>query len=297
MLVRSGLAVSSFVFSHNYGRSISSVGKGPCFNQEISSQAITEETLSLSSLRALLEGRCLAVCVPDFTSRKVCEVVSEKLLKIPYEYYRYADKEVGRYGLSFSEVGNSENLFSRYYSESISSIESLRKVFAPYLSPIDKLRLELEEKWPKGAVLESFDSGHKMFVGLCRVIDARKEVLPHQDVVHWDAVERPLTATAQIVNQLAANVYLQMPSKGGELELWDFGIPNQVEYQQLAEKSYGIARSKLPDPVLVIKPRVGDLILFCPRRLHCIRTGSDPRVAMSSFIGFRGEDYPLSYWS
>ena len=245
----------------------------------------------------LLEGKCLAISVQNFMDQRICAIVSKALFKQHYEYYTYAQDSVGRYGTSFSEVGENLDMFSKYYSNSNLSVETIRQTFAPYLSPIDKLRLELDEKWPQGAMLESFDPGQKMFVGLCRVIDAEKEVFPHQDVIQFDAKGKSFVKASQIINQLAVNIYLQMPQHGGELELWDFGIKDVHEYQKMAENSYGIHKSKLPNPALIIKPKVGELILFCSQRLHCIFPGSEKRLTMSSFIGYRGKNFPLTYWS
>ncbi len=90
---------------------------------------------------------------------------------------------------------------------------------------------------------------------------------------------------------------MQVPNKGGELELWDFGIKTKKEYLKLAEGSYGIKKSKLPKPKLIIKPKIGEIILFNPQNLHCIAKSSNKRITASCFIGYRGNKYPLTYWS
>ena len=258
---------------------------------------LSEPELTLPSLQKLLKGNILALSVPDFTPATICDNIAKKLLRKNYEYYKYAPDAVGRYGISFSEVGLDPAIAKRYYDTSAQAIKALRSQFAPHLSPIDKLRLELDEVWPKGALLEAFEPDLKTFVGLCRVIDANKRVLPHQDIIAWDAKGKAAERASTICNQLAVNIYLQVPKQGGELELWDYGYTDFSNYNRESKGSYGIQRDKLPPPALTLKPQVGELILFCPQKLHCIREGSAQRLTMSCFVGYRGDKKPLTFWS
>src|SRR3989344_1077969 len=293
--VRHTMSTAAFLMSKGFTAPNTMTTLGRRFFSNLEGMVVND--LSASSLKSLLKGKYLAIVIPDFSSAEVCHVVAKRIFAHDYEYYTYAQGVVGRYGMSFSEVGENAQMFTKYYTSAISSVKNIRNLFVPYISPIDKLRLELQETWPKGAVLESFHPGHKMFVGLCRVIDQNKQVLPHQDMIHWDAKGEALVEASKIINQLAVNVYLQMPPQGGELELWNFGIRELSKYEQMAEGTYGIEKSKLPPPTITLKPKIGDLIIFCPQRLHCILPGSEKRLTMSSFIGYRGKEFPLSFWS
>ena len=171
---------------------------------------------------------------------------------------------------------------------------SLRQIFAPYQTPIDQLRLRLDEICPAGAKIEQIEKNKKMFVGLCRVIDPHKIVLPHQDDIRWDHQQDKL---ANLINQLAVNIYLKIPETGGELELWDYGFSTKEEYSKEAGESYGISKEKIKPPVVTITPKVGELIIFNPRNLHCILPGDSARMSQSCFLGFSGDDNPMTYWS
>jgi len=258
-------------------------------------EVIIAKNLQLKDLQKIIEGKILALKVPNYFSPKLYDDISKRLLTKKYEYYDYAKGVVRRYGFSFSETEKSKKNFKHYYSNSTSNIRIIRKIFAPYLSPIDKLRLELEEIWSAGALQENLHKDYKMFVGLCRVIEPHKEVLPHQDVIQWDSNNNK--KALEIKSQLTVNVYLQVPKVGGELEIWDYQIKNKKEYEKLAKGSYGISRKIIPKPKIILKPKVGDLIIFNPQNLHCIKESDRKRITMSCFIGYRSKSKPLTYWS
>lgn len=256
----------------------------------ISGPRLTEKMLS-----DVISGRALACSVPNFISPEASATLTDRLTtKLPYAYYTYAQGSVGRIGFSFSEANTPETR-EKYYRESRVSLEAIREACGDIGSPIDKFRVALQDAWGYGANFEMLNDGQKMFVGLCRMIEANKNILPHQDMVWWyDSFSE---ASQQILTQLTMNIYLKVPESGGELELWNWGFNDKEEYEQHAAGSYGIDKSKLPAPDLKIKPQVGEVILFNPGKLHCIGTGSEQRFTVSCFVGFHGNKKPLTWWS
>lgn len=264
----------------------------PSYNKVEYANKITQ-----NNLRNLLDEKILALSVKKYFLPKLCSDVSSKILDEQYEYYTYAERVVGRIGISFSEIKDNKKLFEKYYGTSQETIEAIRDIFNPYLSPVDKLRLELDEKWIPGAQIAQFHPNKKMFVGLCRLIEPQKEVLPHQDVIQWDSDSKIYNLSSRILKQLAVNIYLKVPEEGGELELWDYGYKDFNKYIKEAEGTYGIKKSKLLPPVLTLKPEVGEIIIFNPQKFHCIKPGNEQRLTMSCFIGYSGDNEKLSFWN
>ena len=70
------------------------------------------------------------------------------------------------------------------------------------------------------------------------------------------------------------------------------------EFDEKRKGQYGIEIDDLPPPDVVVKPGRGDLLIFDSRKIHAVASPRDQaRVAVSFFIGYRGDDQPLTYWS
>lgn len=135
-----------------------------------------------------------------------------------------------------------------------------------------------------------------MFVGLLRVLDEGAPIHPHQDVLRRDA--KTAINAYSLKTQLAANIYLNMPQEGGELQLWEHGCSDEEYKNLLTPGEYYVERSKLVAPFLTIKPEVGELVLFNPTRYHAVTPGKGTkRVSVSCFVCYRGEYCPLTLWS
>ena len=91
---------------------------------------------------------------------------------------------------------------------------------------------------------------------------------------------------------------IEVPKQGGELEVWNTR-PSEDEYQRLkSDRHYGIDRDRLRPADFTTRPEDGDLIIINPRFIHAVRpVHHTPRITLSSFIGYFGEQSPLIYWS
>ena len=262
----------------------------------LTSRLATVNVLDGKVLSALFGGNVLAILVPKFYDALYCKNLAAGL-------YESIDKDSVTGGIYDSDIDSYWNVMNdpareeRYFAMALSSQERLRRLSAPHPSPIDLLRLALDEAWPGGATMMTM-AGRKMPFGITRLWRTGSEGLPHQDVL-WREVGRR-DEVARLTGQLGVNVYLDTADEGGELETWDRAITDE-EYATLRDDypgSYGYPREMLPDESLLITPRVGDLVLINTMRVHAIRRITrGQRMTISGFVGSSGAGAPLGCWS
>lgn len=260
---------------------------------------ITARELTTAALVELMSGNAIAIRVPAFADTATCDRLGSWLAahrsRQPYAHeetrdgaLEYTYYGVDRVGQPFNlvlgtEQGSAER--RRYYAAALANIRALRAAARPALSPIDALRLELDELWPAGARLASFE-GEKMFFGIGRVMSADTSVRS-EDAPHIDELPSSIFPLA---GQFAANIYLSMPNIGGELELWH-------SFGRLSGGT--LLPSGRPSDVadITIKPEVGELVIFNAWRLHAIRRfDSGTRSSLQGFIGCVTTSEPLMLW-
>lgn len=251
------------------------------------------DELHADNLRMLCSGEIMAIRISDFIAKEVIDDVRERLFHHNEKGALGHAKEFTRLGISYAEIKN-DDVRIAYHANALKNIQRLRNLFGTKLSPIDRFRVLLDDIWPTGAHLLSVNN-EKCFVGVCRYLTPGIDLKPHIDNLEWTL---PAGMEFKIKHQLSSNIYLQVPEKGGELELWNIS-PSAKEYDELkGTRHYGIDRSLMPIPEVVIKPRSGDLIFLNPRFIHSVRPVEHvDRITLSSFIGIESDNTPLVYWS
>lgn len=251
--------------------------------------------LTTESLIHLIQRKIAAIHVRNYYPSDVAGAVARKAIEHPAleRYNTSRAGAVGRVHLPLFDTRWDVDLSALYHDQAVESIRDVREMFRPYLAPVDRLRLELEEIWPAGATLMRL-RGRPCFVGAFRVFQpSSSEFAPHNDAID-DETDAP--EIAGILNQLVANIYLQVPSQGGTLQLWG-REPTEEERVTLRESS-GLPRELAGPPELEITPGAGDLIVFSSRMLHAVTAGhGQHRVGAASFIACSGPEQPLRYWS
>lgn len=256
---------------------------------------LERKEIAPKDLIGLFDGSVTAIRIPSYYPEETADLISRALLHSDMHGKYENAPNIGRVGQAFFESQASEVAARRYERDAVKWIRDLRAGMFPVLTPVDRMRLELDEVWPAGAHVAVM-GGRKMFVGLARTFGEGSDAEPHQDVFWWDAPESAEAHSVQ--SQVAMNVYLTMPASGGELTLWAVSYDRQ-EYNRLRiEQSYGLKRAQLPTPIVTIRPRVGELILFNATKVHAVEEiKKGTRVTWSCFVGYQGDKSPLVLWS
>ena len=267
------------------------------------SSYIEEEKLTFECLQKIFQDEVSVLIVRGFGSSEVCErlhkfLVSQKVSEYTHEIRNKEKLEmsyfgVNRYGFPLNNTYNDETgeKYQTYINNALGTMSNIRKAANPYLSPIDRLRVELDEIWPFHSNVSAID-GHKAFCGIARIMSAELSHLsaeqPHYDLVSLDYFPN-------LKRQYAANLYLKVPDNGGELEMWDV---NPIKIDEI--KNFVVPkdwRSELPKSIK-IKPEQGDLLVFNTCRPHAITSFKSyyPRTSLQTFIGLN-QDKSLSMWN
>jgi hypothetical protein len=264
----------------------------------------TVEQMTPDVLTAMFNEDLLAIRIPHYIDASLCDELSNWFIEANQLecYYHdvtvngsvdFIDYGVDRLGVSYNiTFGKNKNSaeYQRYYANALSTIHEIRKACKGRLSPIDKFRLEIDENWAHGARIASFDENN-MTLGIGRVMNRPEksymtEIQPHIDLLP--------PHISDIKAQYSANIYLSLPTVGGELELWD--IPSIPTNEALAMQNDYDWRAKYPDSIL-ITPKKGELIVINTRRPHAIRAfSSGKRVTQQCFIGLK-QDRSIVLWS
>jgi hypothetical protein len=261
------------------------------------------DALSRPDLEDLFENRICAMHIPRYYPARYCDYLRTWMCS-RLKFIRWGEESKGKYiadmyygiGLPINALSWSKESFIQYFTESAATMRKVRAACRGNLSPMDKLRLELDELWPEGARIREL-YGRKCLVGLGRLMrpEGLKQGLARTEgIIHVDA--DPLLR--RDAGTFSANVYLEVPKEGGELAIWNVS-PKQKELRRHAsvfallhrtfedESVNAVLRARLPRPIC-IKPRKGDLLIINSGRPHAVRGFKrGTRVTLQSFIGYR----------
>lgn len=250
--------------------------------------------LSRDVLDKLITRKVCAIHIPGYFSKSVaCKADNWILKNGDFETWNLGKNPVKtdvEFGIGFprEQASRSRKNQKRYMETSLRSIRKVREAFAPMLSPIDRLRLELSELWTNGTLIDPF-KGKTGFVGIVRVLRPStlfNGIAGRNGVCHFDS---------RIKNRvLSANLYLNMPVQGGELRIWNIQLNKKTEkhpvYEFIGSKAFDpdvreVIQYFLPKP-LVINPKAGDLILIDTARPHAVGGGftKGHRTSLQCFI-------------
>lgn len=258
-------------------------------------------SLTKESLQALIDGKVIAIKIPNFVEPDLCHKLSDWYQTHPRqhtyttEYYVegnpiQVDQGVIRigspYNLTYGKATD-DPIYEKYYTDAPVNTKERKDACAPSLDPIAKLISQLNKIYVHGANIASFDD-KPMFAGIGRITKPYAQLLEAQP--HFDA----LPQNFGLDNQFGANFYFEVPEKGGELEVWDYPVLTSNELSTISpDKDW---RSELGKPIL-IKPQKGDLIIISTRRPHAVRMFQEgKRISLNCFIGYK-KGKALLLWS
>jgi len=259
-------------------------------------QSDTDEIHFEDSVKAMVEGERLHVRVPALSHRRCVELAAQIRLHPEITGYKVAP-DIGVLGPTYFDTVGSSDDEMRYFDNAVPAIRAMRSAFHRCGgSPIDALRLQLDEDWPFGARLLRSTDGRVTYAGAARIFGEGSEARPHTDRIDWDAPVGRFSGVP--IAQIAVNFYLETAERGGELCLWS-ERPDRGEYERhRVPGDYSLDQAWLGSPDEILMPRQGELILMDAQRVHAVRPViQGERVTLSCFILVFGLDRELLIYS
>lgn len=254
------------------------------------------EKLNEAELKSLVRGEILCLMVADVVDVAAAAHIVQRIT---------TSQQLSGYDVEprFLKIGSAwfdhttDAARAEHISRTRQYTDETRALCAPFPAPTDVFKLDLDTIWCSGATNLRID-GHPIYFGLPRALPPGGEVAAHFD---WIGTDSPnAQGIGGIQRQYAVNLHLQPAESGGELVLWDTDLsPQELQELRIPGHPYALDETKLGKPSLVVSPEPRSLILFDATQPHAVRmaNGSRPRVTFSSFMGFSGEELPLTVWS
>ncbi|MEU0383795.1 2OG-Fe(II) oxygenase [Streptomyces chartreusis] len=199
-------------------------------------------------------------------------------------------------GVSIGEANESREKAEQYVAEGAATTRFISEsLFAGVGSPVDRLLAQLDALWPTGAEVARTSAGSPALLNVIRRWRSGGQANPHIDQRNSDVL-----GGYAFTRRLGVNVYLEVPPQdgGGELELWDRVVRDELEYREQRRPDYGLDRERLGAPDWTVRPADGDLLIFDAARVHGVRRlTKGQRVAMACFLGVRGADDSLALFA
>jgi hypothetical protein len=261
-------------------------------------------SLTARLLRELAEERACALHVPGFFAPRLAARAARTLAALGrHETWVVGGRKTDtqfNIGIPLQIGEDSPRATARYLREARKANLAVRDAFAPSASPLDALRLQLDELWPHGARLGRVQQSPAL-AGLVRTVSTAT-LMPgaagRLGMIHVDETR----ASRRLSRKLSANLYLAVPRSGGALRIWDVAVSasNAKNLVHRLCSRYGfepdsqaLLHDVLGEPT-VIHPRPGDLVLLDTARPHAVggfRRGV--RISLQSWVTVPAKAGPL----
>lgn len=247
-------------------------------------------------LPALAANEIGAIQIGQFLGRQELDVIIGNMSNQSIAWYENKQNQQGRIGINATGFGNEMDGKKKYFDLTPQAEVARDEIFAGTQSPIDKIITFFSNEHTVSIATEPEMQNARYFAGLIRAMGAKS-------TLHFDYAPNQLPgwSVSDAEEQFGLVLYLQMPTEGGELTVYN--RPWQPEDEEhnndIGQKgTYGFTEDFLGDtPHTSIRPLEGDLVVFKARNFHQVgEIKSDkPRLGLTTFMSLK--DGSLSLWS
>lgn len=248
-------------------------------------------------LPALASNEIAAIQIDQFLGRQDLDVVIENMSRHNIEWYKNKEFQQGRIGINATGFGYEADGKKKYFDLTPQAERSRDEIFKGASNPIDKIiKFFSSNGYSVSIATEPDMQNAQYFAGLIRAMGAKS-------TLHFDYAPNQLPgwSVSDADEQYGLVLYLQMPTEGGELTVYNrpWQPEDESHNNDIGQKgTYGFTEDFLVGtPYVTILPKAGDLVVFKTRNFHQIAAiNSDkPRLSLTTFMSLK--DGSLSLWS
>jgi len=248
-------------------------------------------------LPALASNEIAAIQIAQFLNRQDLDIVIKNMSKQEIAWYENKEFQQGRIGINATGFGYEADGKKRYFDLTPQAAKSRDEIFKGASNPIDKIITFFSSNGFNASVAtEPKMQNAQYFAGLVRAMGAKS-------TLHFDYAPNQLPgwSVSDADEQYGLVLYLQMPTEGGELTVYNrpWQPEDELHNNDIGQKgTYGFTEDFLESvPHATILPAAGDLIVFKSRNFHQVGAiNSDkPRLGLTTFMSLK--DRSLSLWS
>jgi hypothetical protein len=263
-----------------------------------SEKLITRVNISREDIENLFTGKVLGIRVPSLLSGEALGPALERihgLLKDGSRWYMDRDKQIPSdmgylMAIPRHRARLEPELIPLYLKQAQGFAEEFDNLFSPGISPLTKLQKLFEKAFGKQIPVEKFD-GDRGLPAIIRYMVPENFLEDCPDgICHIDQ--------QQDFRLITANLYLSVPSTGGELKIWDYDVQSQprsaisrlIKHHAFDPGLRDKIQHLLPPP-LIVKMRPGDLFLFDAGKPHAVASFSEgTRMSLQTFLKIREDN-------
>lgn len=248
-------------------------------------------------LPALAANEIGAIQIGQFLGRQELDVIIGNMSNQSIAWYENKQNQQGRIGINATGYHHEDGGKKKYFDLTPQAEKARDEIFAGTQSPIDKIIKFFSSNGYSASIATEPDMQNaRYFAGLIRAMGAKS-------TLHFDYAPNQLPgwSVSDSEEQYGLVLYLQMPTEGGELTVYNrpWQPEDESHNNDIGQKgTYGFTEDFLGDtPHTSVRPLEGDLVVFKARNFHQVEEikSDKPRLGLTTFMSLK--DGSLSLWS
>lgn len=250
-----------------------------------------------SLLPSLAANEIAAIQISHFLDDEVLSVIIKNIGNQSIDWYENKEFQQGRIGINATGFGHEVDGKKKYLDLTPEALKARDEIFKGTQSPIDKIIEFFSVNGHDVSIATDPDTQNApYFAGLIRAMGAKS-------TLHYDyaPTQLPGWSVSEADEQFGLVLYLQMPTKGGELNVYNrpWQLEDESNNNDIGQKgTFGFSEGFIGDtPFATISPKAGDLVVFKTRNFHQVAgiESDKPRLGLTTFMSLK--DNALLLWS